>query len=237
MGSFAIAQALQKYSLSQMISSSVLSYAGSDPKSVILSMMILAIFLSMWISNVAAAVICTTSIKPVLEMSRDPAFSKAMLLSIAYASNLGGMTTPISSPQNAIAAATIGQAMNSPMSLFQWMTVSMPLVTVFCVFIWNMVWHAMKPTVQVIPIIPRSRVVLSRVHYIVLIVSLLTIVLWCIEPAINVYVGSMGITALLPVIAFFGTGILTQKEFEHLPWGVLILIGGGMALGTVLVYD
>ena len=62
---------------------------------------------------------------------------------------------------------------------------------------------------------------------------LITIVCWCLE-SVSDFFGHMGITALLPTIVFFGTGVLTEREFEQLPWSVLVLMGGGLALGVAI---
>lgn len=51
---------------------------------------------------------------------------------------------------------------------------------------------------------------LTRQHYFVLAVSGLTIILWCVEKNMEGVVGDMGIIAIIPLIAFFGTGILSK---------------------------
>ena len=61
----------------------------------------------------------------------------------------------------------------------------------------------------------------------------LTVLCWCFE-AVSDVTGHIGITALLPTLAFFGTGVLEQSDFETLPWSVLVLMGGGLALGVAI---
>ena len=86
---------------------------------------------------------------------------------------------------------------------------------------------------------------LSRTHYFVLIVSGITIALWCAEKSIEGIVGDMGVIALIPLLAFFGTGILSkvchfpctkrllihQDDFHSFHWSIVFLAMGGIALG------
>eukprot|EP00033_Pygsuia_biforma_P003085 GCRY01003392.1.p1 GENE.GCRY01003392.1~~GCRY01003392.1.p1 ORF type:complete len:513 (+),score=145.36 GCRY01003392.1:176-1714(+) len=237
LGGFTIARALDVYGINKQLAYFVLKRAGTKPTTVLLSMMFLGLFLSMWISNVAAAVICVTVVKPILDQCKpDCTYPKAMLLGIAYACNMGGMTTVISSPQNAIAVSAVSTATNGAqkISFPSWMMLSMPvsLVLIVVTFLW--LWWFFKPAIKVIPEQQQEERRFTGVHYFILSITVVTVALWCFEDAINSVVGNIGIIALLPVVCFYGSGILTQKDFDTLPWNVLILMGGGMALGLCI---
>ncbi|KAI5476711.1 phosphate transporter [Pseudohyphozyma bogoriensis] len=104
LGGFTLAAALSKQNIDKVLATKVLSLAGTKPRNVLLAYMCVACFASMWISNVAAPVLCYSLIQPILRTlpSKAP-FSKSLILGIALASNIGGMASPISSPQNLIA--------------------------------------------------------------------------------------------------------------------------------------
>jgi phosphate transporter len=63
LGGFTIAAALSKYNIAKMMATFVLSKAGTKPRTVLLTNMFVAMFASMWISNVAAPVLCYSIIQ------------------------------------------------------------------------------------------------------------------------------------------------------------------------------
>lgn len=81
---------------------------GKSPKLFILAVMFLGLFLSMWISNHTAPILCASILIPIVEdLPQDSRFTKGLLLGLAYACNFGGMTTPIASLQNALAVSQL----------------------------------------------------------------------------------------------------------------------------------
>lgn len=128
-------------------------------------------------------------------------------IAIALAANIGGQASPISSPQNLIALAS----MDVPLSWLQWFAISLPVATVSIVAIWaflhvNYRWeHDLE-----IPRMRKNQDPLTMTHYYVLFVTLFTIALWCAEKSLEAWIGDMGIIAIIPIIAFFGTGILSK---------------------------
>ena len=70
----------------------------------------------------------------------------------------------------------------------------------------------------VIPKMRKNTDPLSATHYYVLFISALTITLWCAEKSVEGYVGDMGIIAVIPLLAFFGSGILTKVILSGLTY-------------------
>lgn len=62
-------------------------------------------------------------------------------------------------------------------------------------------------------------------------VTFATIIFWCVSHALDSIFGDMGIIALMPLVMFFGTGILTKEDFNNFLWTIIILAGGGLCLG------
>lgn len=237
LGGFAIAAALNKYGIAKSLASFVLSKAGTRPSNVLIVNMLVASMASMWISNVAAPVLCLSLIQPILRtLPPDSSFGPCLIMGIALASNLGGIASPIASPQNVIAI----QNMSPPPSWADWFCVSIPLCLLgnFIVWLWLLKSYNIKnenaiPTARTITTTNNGGKITPTQIYITC-VTLFTILLWCIARTYRDTLGDMGVIAIIPLIAFFGTGILTKDEFNNFLWNVIILAMGGIALGKAV---
>ncbi|PRP76963.1 hypothetical protein PROFUN_14664 [Planoprotostelium fungivorum] len=233
LGGFTIAAALSKYNIAKLIATQVLSRAGTRPGVVLLANMFVATFLSMWISNVAAPVLCFSLIQPILRtLPRDSHFSSCLILGIALASNLGGMASPIASPQNLI---TIDSMKDAPPSWAKWFAVALPIVILGNLATWAVLMGVYRPWgTKIVPIRAGMKEKFIWKHWFIIIITLVTIILWCAESSIENYVGDMSILAILPLAAFFGAGILSKDDFNSFLWTVVMLAMGGAALGKAV---
>ncbi|KAJ2744671.1 low-affinity phosphate transporter [Coemansia sp. BCRC 34301] len=234
LGGFALAAALSKHDIARIIASWVLSRAGTNPKTVLLAYMLVATFASMWISNVAAPVLCFSLIKPILRtLPVGSTFAPCLIIGIALASNVGGMASPISSPQNIIAIDT----MHPPPSWFQWFAVSIPVCLLCDLGIWGLLLAVYGPH-KTTPSIHQTRFTsetLGPRQIYVCGVCVLTILLWCFESSLASLVGDMGIVAIIPLVLLFGfPKILSKEDFNNFLWTVVILAMGGIALGRAV---
>ncbi|KAL7422800.1 low-affinity phosphate transporter [Cryptotrichosporon argae] len=232
-GGFTIAAVLSKTRLDVMTASRVLNAAGSRPSVVLLVLMFVATFASMWISNVAAPTLCYALIKPITdELHPKSVFSKALIIAIALASNIGGQASPISSPQNLIALG----AMDPPLSWLEWFAISLPVAGMSVVVIWAFLHLGYRWEGDLrIPRMRKNTDTLTLTHYYVLGVSAATIALWCAEKSMEGVVGDMGIIAIIPLVAFFGAGILSKEDFHSFHWSIVFLAMGGIALGKAVL--
>ncbi|CAG8561968.1 6950_t:CDS:2 [Racocetra fulgida] len=220
LGGFAIAAALSKYHIAKVMATFLLSKAGTRPSMVLLVNMFVATFLSMWISNVAAPVF---------------SFARCLILGIALASNVGGMASPISSPQNIIAIEYI----NPSPTWGQWFIVAIPLCIIINILVWLVLLFNYKPSDNSLIIHPirLTKDPWSGTQIFVMVVTGITIALWCTEKTFKSFenfFGDMGIIAVIPLVAFFGTGILTKEDFNNFLWTVIVLAMGGIALGAAV---
>ncbi len=71
-------------------------------------------------------------------------------------------------------------------------------------------------------------------HYVVLGVSATTILLWCTFKFSQPFFGDLGVIALLPLVIFFGTGLLTKQDFNNFSWNLIYLVPT-LALDLLLV--
>jgi phosphate transporter len=232
-GGFTIAAGLSRTRLDHMTASRVLNAAGSNPSVVLLVLMFVATFASMWISNVAAPTLCYALIRPILdELPPKSVFSKCLIIAIALASNIGGQASPISSPQNLIALGS----MDPELTWLQWFAISIPVGLTSIIAIWaflhiNYRWESSLR----IPKMRKNTDSLTGKHYYVLFITTFTIGLWCIEKNVEGWVGDMGIIAIIPIVAFFGTGILRKEDFHDFQWPIVFLAMGGVALGKAVL--
>lgn len=231
LGGFTMAAALSKYNIAKVISSYMLALAGTKPRNVLLAIMSVALFLSMWISNVAAPVLAYSLIQPVLRtIPTHSPLAKALLLGVAFSSNIAGMASPIASPQNIIAI----QYMNPNPGWGKWFAVALPVAIICMLGIWVelvLTFKISKNKVQAYrPIKERFTVKQWYVSG----VCLATILLWCVLSQIEDRFGNSGIIACVPVVLLFGTGLLKTDDLNNFPWQIILLSMGGLALGSAV---
>ncbi|PIA19698.1 SPX-domain-containing protein [Coemansia reversa NRRL 1564] len=232
LGGFALAAALSKHDIARVLASWVLARAGAKPRAVLLANMLVATFASMWISNVAAPVLCFSLARPILR-TLPPAspFAPCLILGIALAANVGGMASPISSPQNIIALG----AMHPPPSWMQWLAVSVPVCLACDVAIWMLLLLVYRPHHAVIRPTRFAPEPLTRRQIYVCVVAVLTIALWCLAPRLTAVFGDMGVIAVVPLVLLFASPhILSKEDFNNFLWTVVVLAMGGIALGRAV---
>ncbi|KAJ1925729.1 low-affinity phosphate transporter [Tieghemiomyces parasiticus] len=233
LGGFSIAAAMSKHNIAKTVASMVLSLAGTKPSIVLLMNMLVATVASMLISNVAAPVLCFSLIQPILRtLPQGSPFARCLIIGIAMASNVGGMSSPISSPQNAIAL----QNMSPEPNWLEWFGVALPVAFATDILVWGFLLLIYRPANST-PAVHQARFVrepFTFKQWFIIGVTLVTIVLWCVESAIRAYVGHMGVIAILPLLVLFGTGLLTKEDFNNFLWTTIMLAMGGVALGRAV---
>lgn len=236
LGGFTLAAALSKYQIAKVMATAILSRSGTNPNVILLTLMFVATFLSMWISNVAAPVLCYSLADPLLRnIPEGDSFAQAIILGIALASNIGGMVSPIASPQNIIAL----ENMSPEPSWGQWFIVAIPVALVGLVLVWLLLVVTFKKRTL-------SSSVLSHIHisspsdkftftqWYIVAVTIVTIIFWCLSHQLEGVLGEMGVLAIIPLVLFFGTGVLTSADFNNFLWTIIALAMGGIALGKAV---
>ena len=254
LGGFSIAAALSKHNVAKVVAYSIGRYFGSGTRVVLLVNIFIATISSMWISNVAAPVLCFSLISPILKeataqssraafgsnqeqsANRDHRLCRALVMGIALASNVGGMASPISSPQNLFAIEY------TPIGWVPWFVVSIPLCIVLdlIIFAW-LVYCFDLPNVESTAVsyaLQRDRSGSSEKftwqQYYVIVVSVSVVLLWCASLDMESLTGQMGVLGIIPFVMFFGTGILSKQDLNSFLWSVVILAMGGLVLGEAV---
>jgi phosphate transporter len=252
LGGFSIAAALSKHNIAQILAMQISRHCGTGLRTVLLVNMMIATGASMWISNVAAPVLCYSLLTPILKASsaetsravfgtkqrisadQDERLCRALVMGVALASNVGGMASPISSPQNLFAIEY------TPIGWLAWFIVSIPLCIIlnFAIWMWLCFCYDLpsvhSAAVQYALQRDRSTDPFTQSQYFVVAVSVGTVLLWCASVDLANVTGQMGILGIVPFALFFGSGILTTNDLNSFLWSVVILAMGGLVLGEVV---
>ena len=243
LGGFSISAAFSKCNFELRIASMIQRAFGDRPRLFLLAFMMLGCFLSCWISNIAAPVLLTSLLLPIVrDFGSSSEYSRAMLLGLAISCNIGGMMSPISSPQNAIALGYLEAAIpGQSISFTRWLCVTFPFCFVLVILAWIYLLVAFLRNneergeeVTEIPMIVFEKTPLDRQQVTVMAVTLGTIVLWCTLSETSRLFGEMGTIAVIPIVIFFGTGILNKADLLGFSWNLILLIGGGNVLGAAV---
>ncbi len=261
LGGFFLAAAMERWGLHRRIAFGILATVGTDARRVVLAFMLATSFLSMWISNTAAAVLMLPIGMAVLGLAREQGdtggLGKAIALGIAYAASIGGVGTLIGTPPNAIFAANARQLFDVDISFGRWMMVGLPFVVVMLPLVWLLLTGVLYPTRGRIPGLAERldaerdglgpMGIAERVTLWVFVAAALAWVarepkdlgsvvipgLATFAPAIS----DAGIAIAAGLILFAAPVSLARRTFvldwataSRVPWGILLLFGGGLSL-------
>ncbi|OOG73663.1 DASS family sodium-coupled anion symporter [Algoriphagus sp. A40] len=259
MGGFLLATAIEKWGLHRRIALSIIHLIGTDLRMIVLGFIVATGFISMWISNSATALMMlpiglavVNQVKTQLANSNElvsESFGKNIMLGIAYSASIGGLGTIIGTPTNLVFAGVIEELYDYKLGFIQWMMFGVPLVIGLILICWfYLVNFGNKlPKNFSIPdgksIIRNQLKSLGKITFeekIVLIVFGLVCLAWIIRGfVLDQLIPGIDdtIIVLIGVVLVFvlpsstpGERILDWKTAERIPWGVLILFGGGLAL-------
>ena len=261
MGGFIIAIAMQRWNLHKRIALNIVNVVGVKPSSIIIGFIIASAFLSMWVSNTATALMMlpiAVSILQFVENKSDDGkhvvtnFEIVLLLSIAYACNIGGIGTLIGTPPNALLAAFMLENYGVEISFAQWMLIGVPLVLLMLPIMYILLSRFIFPIKM--KELPGGRsIILNQLKELgsittpelrVAIIFTTTALLWIFRPLISEIIPGLsdaGIAITAGVVLFIvpngkssGGNLLQWNNLRDLPWGILILFGGGLSLASAI---
>ena len=236
-GGFAMASALSGQGLDHWIASRIAVAGKGDFLRVSYLMFGATALLSMWVSNTATtAMMLPLALGILRRMPEGPAASRNaiyLLLGIAYAASVGGIGTIVGTPPNGIAAAKLG------IGFLAWMKFGVPAVLVLMPLLVVVLKWRCKPQNLRMPPLERSSFHFNRMRVTALVIFSLTALCWiCSEPLarrLGVTASFDTLVALAAVLAMVSTGVVKWKQIDQgTDWGVLLLFGGGITLGTII---
>ncbi|MAM01285.1 MAG: anion transporter [Flavobacteriaceae bacterium] len=257
LGGFLIAIGIEKWNLHKRIAINIISFIGTDVRKVILGFMIATAFLSMWISNTATSVMMLPMGVAIIKQLKDnPAsmenentiFGKALMLGIAYSASIGGIATLIGTPPNLVMAGVISEIYNYEITFFKWFIFGFPISIILLFFCWYYITRVAYVFHQ--KEFPGGRSEINRLkndlgpisyeEKIIAIIFALAGFCWItrsfllqsILPVLDDTIIAISFGLILFVIPSKSNTntLLNWKDTIQLPWGVIILFGGGMAI-------
>ena len=258
MGGFILALTIEKWNLHKRIALNIIKLLGAGISRIILGFMIATGVMSMWISNTATSVMMlpigmaiVNQLKdhPGTEQNENTLFGKALMLAIAYSASIGGIATLIGTPPNLVLAGVVQEIYGIEISFAQWFKFGLPISIVLLIICWvYLTRFAFNFKMTEFPggkaEIDRLIGALgkwSREEKVVLAVFIMAATLWISRSYIQQFLPAIDdtIIAVFAGFALFltpsskaGEPLLKWEEAVKMPWGIIILFGGGMALAS-----
>lgn len=257
LGGFIIAQALEKTNLSERMALYILKYTGHSDQGVLIGFILATTFLSMWISNTATTVMMIPIAISVLNFIKQSQslvnskndtienFSVALFLSIAYAANIGGIMTPIGTPPNVVLMGYLDELYSRQISFEYWMMAVAP-IAVTVLFIMTFLIKTLFPfkikidqdfRFFLIDKIKGLGVMNSKQKKTLAVFSTVCL-LWIfkgfIHSVVDIKILNDTSIAISGGILLFFLKVLDESDIAKLPWNIVLLFGGGMALASTL---
>ncbi len=242
LGGFILSTALAKNNAHKRIAIAMVRAFGQGSKrGLVFGFMVASAFLSMWISNTATTLMLLPVALAVLDSAEDKKLAIPLLLGIAYAASVGGIGTPIGTPPNLIFMKVYGDLIGETPTFTQWMKWAVPVVIIFVPIIAFWLTRNLKGKGEFQ--LPELKA-WSAAEIRVVAVFFVTALLWITrkEPfggwsaLFGLPNASDGSIALLAVVSLFivpdgkGGKLLDWKTANQIPWGVLMLFAGGIAI-------
>ncbi|MCB0638144.1 MAG: DASS family sodium-coupled anion symporter [Lewinella sp.] len=257
-GGFILAIAIERWHLHKRIALNLILLIGTNMKRIVLGFMVATAFLSMWISNTATSVMMIPIGMAIVSQFKEhpggnqadsATFGKMLMLAIAYSASIGGVATLIGTPPNLVLASVLREEYDIEITFAQWIMFGLPVSTILLAVCWKyLTSFAFKLQLAGFPggqeAIREQLTAMGKITYeekIVLRVFVLTALAWIsrsfllqrINPAIDDTIIALfaGVALfILPASRDKKRALITWQEAVKLPWGILLLFGGGLAL-------
>ena len=261
LGGFILALAIQRSGLHKRLALSVVSKVNASAGSIVGTFMCISFFISMWVMNTSTTLmllpICLAicvNIKetlPGLSNKQIKNFEIALFLGIAYASSIGGMSSLIGTAPNIVFAGFMQENFNIDISFLDWMKIALPIGLIMLVASFIILTKIIYPSTFEINAATKNKIKksleelgkISRDEKKVFIIFLIAASLWIGRPYLKYHDMLLGLTdagiAILAAIILFilpsdnkKSNLLEWDETKKLPWGLLLLFGGGLSLAS-----
>ncbi|PXX90886.1 anion transporter [Marinobacter vulgaris] len=257
LGGFTLGLAMQRWNLHRRIALLTLRGVGDKPRRQIAGFMIATAFLSMWVSNTATSIMMLPiglSVIAMMDSSNKEGvrrYATALLLAIAYSASVGGIATLIGTPPNALLAAYLSENQGISVGFAQWMLLGVPVSLVMLALTW---WWLTRRDFgldnqagsgDLIRDELKALGPLQKAEKLVALVFVVTAAAWIFRPLLSdgpmPWLSDTGIAIAAAIAMFLIPVNLKERLFvldwetaQGIPWGVLLLFGGGLAMAGVI---
>lgn len=264
LGGFVMALTLERWNLHRRIALAILDQTGTDGRRLIGGFMLVCAMLSMFMTNTSTTMMLLPIVLSIVGVIRENVpdlsdkdrdnFQIAMLLGLAYSASIGGLATLIGTPPNALLAGFMAESYGIELSFARWMLVGIPVSAVMLPIAWIGLTRFLYPVN-----IPATKAVDDHLHKLreqlgpistperrVAVIFVAVVLSWMFRRPVTDWLGLTGVSdagivmtaALLIFILPSGRKsapqLMTWQDVTRLPWGVLILFGGGLSLAAAV---
>jgi sodium-dependent dicarboxylate transporter 2/3/5 len=261
LGGFMLALAIERSGLHKRMALRMIIASGSNGSKLIGGFMLVAALISMFVMNtsttlmllpigLAVCSVVSTTI-PGISISETKFFDTALMLGIAYAATIGGMSTLVGTAPNIVFSAFMLETYNVEISMSDWMTLGVPLAAIMLLSAWVVLTKFVFPTSFVTTNETKTHLKemltdlgpLTKDEIKISIIFALTALAWITRSVLDNYDMFSGLTdagiAIISAILLFIIPSSTHKDellnwekSNELPWGLLILFGGGLSIAA-----
>ena len=247
LASLFLAEALRKHGLTRRLALYAIISSGGKPHYLLLSIMLITAFLSMWVQNTATTAVLIPVAITIAQHVTQPSAAKRMttilIMGIAYGASIGGIATIVGSGENAIASGFLNQV--KPFGFWDWMKYGLPVVIILLPLSWLLIcWLMRLPQVQIDTKPAHSEMErngqFSSAEREILLVLGACVVLWLSGGIIEDWLGLPDTLLSSVVVAIGAVALLSIDEVidwndvRGVNWGVFLVIGSGFTLGDAL---
>ncbi len=255
LGGFIIAKGLEAYGLHERMAMPFLAIGKKRPWLLVAGFMLATAFLSMWMANTATVMMMLPVALAAISRIHNRRFGAALMLGLAYSASVGGTATLVGTPPNLVLAGQLPRLFpGSEIGFARWMTFALPFSLVFLVLAWlylSFYFKVFRVKSEEIAVPAGKRGPLSPSQVYVLVVFGLVAIGWLAREGVfglpgwenlvglKGYLGdaSVAILGALALLAIPGSWkklapVLSWEKGSDLPWGILILFGGGLSLAS-----
>ncbi|MEN9941236.1 MAG: hypothetical protein RLZZ321_944 [Bacteroidota bacterium] len=247
-GGFVLALGLEKWGVHEQIARRIIKIVGDQKSKILLGFILSTGLISMWISNTATALMMLPMAVAVIEAMpvshRESRFSALLMLSVAYAANIGGVGTLIGSPPNTQMASILAENFHIQVSFLDWMKIGLPLAITLLVIMYLLFHYLLGAERKDVHDLHFHTLPWSKPQKRVLWIFSMVAILWIFREPIVAWTGIPyrdENAAILGALALFllpngddKQTLLKWSDTEKLPWGILLLFGGGLAMAAIL---
>ena len=263
LGGFLLALAMERCNLHRRIAYTIVAWAGGHPQGLILGMMCATGFVSMWASNTSTALMMlpvALSVASIVAPDESSSaltqrnFSTAIVLCVSYGATIGGLATLVGTPTNALVVGFMQENYGETISFAQWLAFGLPTVLALMPIAWLVLVKIAFPfelgsQAQAGAAVRRALADLGPMTVAerrVAVIFVLTASAWVFGPLLRMLPGFGGLNdtsvALIAGVSLFlvrngtaeGGALLAGPDIRRVPWDVLLLFGGGLALAVAI---
>ncbi|MEO0615203.1 MAG: DASS family sodium-coupled anion symporter [Pseudomonadota bacterium] len=264
LGGFVMALALERWNLHRRIALAILDKTGTEGRRLIGGFMLVSALLSMWMTNTSTTMMLLPIVLSVIAVMRDNVtgiddtqrdhFRLALLLGLAYAASIGGLATLIGTPPNALLIGYLAERHGLEISFARWMLLGIPVTALLLPVAWWLLTARLFPvniesSDAVRAHLQRMRIEqgpLSVPERRVAIVFACLVAGWMLRRPLQAITGITDLSdtaiAMAAAVALFlfpsgdrdQRALMRWDDTARLPWGVLVLFGGGLSLASAV---